>query len=208
MMSSGCENLSVNTMGISGIPENLESLQRISTFSREKGDLRSNPAYGRRVSVRAGVGSFLLPSKRWFPLGGKTRSRGGPWCGKIGLHVQVVIPGDGGYHRSVDASFFPGGGGFLSFAAAGSSSREGEVFSAPSSPVLALEGRGSHSSTLSVLVPEGWLFGSEWMRSRYKVKLFIIGDDDKRRKAEVLSLGLNMPSRRRVMIGMSSRLVR
>ncbi|KAH0876537.1 hypothetical protein HID58_063931 [Brassica napus] len=105
----------------------------------------------------------------WFPLGGKTRSRGGPWREKIGLHVQVVIPGDGGYHRSVDAGFSPGGGGFLSFAVAGSSSREGEVFSAPSSPVLA---------------PEGWLFGSEWMRSRYKVKLSIIGDDDKRRKTE------------------------
>ncbi|KAF3523877.1 hypothetical protein F2Q69_00046491 [Brassica cretica] len=35
---------------------------------------------------------------------------------------------------------FPGGGGFFSFAAAGSSSREGEAFSAPSSPVLAPEG--------------------------------------------------------------------
>ena len=32
----------------------------------EKGDLRSNPAYSRRVSVRAGVGSFLLPSKRFL----------------------------------------------------------------------------------------------------------------------------------------------
>lgn len=32
-------------------------------------------------------------------------------------------------------------------------SGEGEVFSAPSSPVLAPEGRGSHSSTLSVLEP-------------------------------------------------------
>ncbi|KAF2609963.1 hypothetical protein F2Q70_00008840 [Brassica cretica] len=114
----------------------------------------------------------------------KTRSRGGPWREKIGLHVQVVIPGNGGYHRSGDAGFSPGGGGFLSFAAAGSSSREEEVFSAPSSPVLAPEGRGSHSSTMSVLIPEGWLFGSEWMRSRYKVKLSIIGDDDKRKKAE------------------------
>ncbi|KAF2611688.1 hypothetical protein F2Q70_00008829 [Brassica cretica] len=120
-------------------------------------------------------------------LGGKTRSRGGSWREKIGLQVQVVIPGDGGYHRSVDAGFSPGGGGSLSFAAAGSSSREGEVFSAPSSPVLAPEGRSSHSSTLSVLEPvvfwglvtslalveaalwllsSGWLFGSEWMRSR------------------------------------------
>ncbi|CAN6808247.1 unnamed protein product [Brassica oleracea] len=40
------------------------------------------------------------------------------------------------------------------------------------------------------------------------MKLSIDGDDDKRRKAEVSSLGLKMPSRRRVMIGMSSRLVR
>ena len=98
------------------------------------------------------IGAIL---QRWFPLGGKTRSRGGPWREKIGLYVQVVIPGDGCYHRSVDAGFSSGGGGFLSFAAAGSSSREGEVFSAPSSPVLAPEGRGSHRSTLSVLVPEG-----------------------------------------------------
>ncbi|KAF3485932.1 hypothetical protein F2Q69_00057923 [Brassica cretica] len=44
---------------------------------------------------------------------------------------------------------FQGGGGFFSFAVAGSSSREGEAFSATSSPVLAPEGRGSHSSTLS-----------------------------------------------------------
>ncbi|KAL0670538.1 hypothetical protein Bca4012_033242 [Brassica carinata] len=58
------------------------------------------------------------------------------------------------------------------------------------------------------LLSSGWLLGSEWMRYRYKMKLSIIGDDDKRRKAEVLSLGLKMPSRRRVMIGMSSRLVR
>ena len=126
-------------------------------------------------------------SKGGSSLGGKTRSRGGPWREKIGLHAQVVIPGDGGYHRSVDAGFSPGGGGSLSFAAAGSSSREGEVFSAPPSPVLAPEGRNSHSSTLSVLEPvvfwglvtslvlveavlwllsSGWLFGSEWMRSR------------------------------------------
>ena len=51
----------------------------------------------------------------------------------------------------------PGGGGFFSFAAAGSSSREGEAFSAPSSPVLAPEGKGSHSSTLSVLGPRSLL---------------------------------------------------
>ncbi|WZZ40619.1 hypothetical protein YC2023_036878 [Brassica napus] len=100
--------------------------------------------------------SGLEPSsKGGSPLGGKTRSRGGPWRENIGLHVQVVIPENGGYHRSGDAGFSPGGGGFLSFAAAGSSSREGEVFSAPSSPVLAPEGRGSHSSTMSVLIPGG-----------------------------------------------------
>ncbi|KAF3545637.1 hypothetical protein DY000_02001573 [Brassica cretica] len=114
-------------------------------------------------------------------LGGKTRSRGGSWREKIGLHVQVVIPGDGGYHRSVDTGFSPGGGGSRSFAAAGSSSWEGEIFSAPASLVLAPEGRGSHSSMLSVLEPvvfwglvtslalveaalwllsSGWLFGS------------------------------------------------
>ncbi|KAH0869147.1 hypothetical protein HID58_076169 [Brassica napus] len=46
---------------------------------------------------------------------------------------------------------FQGGGGFFSFAVAGSSSREGEAFSAPSSPVLA---------------PEGWLFGFEGMSDR------------------------------------------
>ncbi|KAH0873330.1 hypothetical protein HID58_070692, partial [Brassica napus] len=46
---------------------------------------------------------------------------------------------------------FPGGGGFFSFAAAGSSSREGEAFSAPSSPVL---GSG------------GVLFGFEGMSDR------------------------------------------
>ncbi|KAH0929991.1 hypothetical protein HID58_015718 [Brassica napus] len=83
--------------------------------------------------------------------GGKTRSRGGSRREKIGLHVSVVIPGDGGYHRSVDAGFSPGGGGSFSFAAAGSSSRKGKAFSALFSPVLA---------------PERWSFGSEWMSSR------------------------------------------
>ncbi|KAH0939296.1 hypothetical protein HID58_006757 [Brassica napus] len=83
--------------------------------------------------------------------GGKTRSRGGSRREKRGLHVSVVILGDGGYHRSVDAGCSPGGGGFLSFAAAGSSSREGEAFFAPFSPVLA---------------PEGWLFGIEGMSYR------------------------------------------
>ena len=78
-----------------------------------------------------------------------------PWREKIGLHVRVVVPGDGGYHRSVDAGFSPGGGGSFSFADAGSNSREDEVIYAPSSSVLAPKGRGSHSSTLSVLVPEG-----------------------------------------------------
>ncbi|KAF2615737.1 hypothetical protein F2Q70_00009858 [Brassica cretica] len=34
------------------------------------------------------------------------------------------------------------------------------------------------------LLLSGWLFRSEWMRSRYKLKLSIIGDDDKRRKTE------------------------
>ncbi|WZZ74506.1 hypothetical protein YC2023_085876 [Brassica napus] len=63
---------------------------------------------------------------------------------------------------------FPGGGGFFSFAAAGSSSREGEAFSASSSPILA---------------PEGWLFGFEGMSDRLTMKLSIDGDDDKRRKA-------------------------
>ncbi|KAH0878492.1 hypothetical protein HID58_065886, partial [Brassica napus] len=33
-----------------------------------------------------------------------------PWREKIGLHVRVVVPGDGGYHRSVVAGFSPGGG--------------------------------------------------------------------------------------------------
>ncbi|KAH0900684.1 hypothetical protein HID58_040187, partial [Brassica napus] len=32
-----------------------------------------------------------------------------PWREKIGLHVRVVVPGDGGYHRSVVAGFSPGG---------------------------------------------------------------------------------------------------
>ncbi|CAG7864692.1 unnamed protein product, partial [Brassica rapa] len=84
----------------------------------------------------------------------------------------------------------PGGGGFFSFAAAGSSSREGEAFSAPSSPVLAPEGRGSHSSTLSVLGPRS-LLGLDWVKFAVwflvvrvvTMKLSIDGDDDKRRKA-------------------------
>ncbi|KAF3603566.1 hypothetical protein F2Q69_00032702 [Brassica cretica] len=67
-----------------------------------------------------------LSSNGGSSLGGKTRSRGGSWREKIGLHVQVVIPRDEGYHRSVDPGFSPGGGGSLSFAAAGSSSRKGE----------------------------------------------------------------------------------
>ncbi|KAF3544522.1 hypothetical protein DY000_02009069 [Brassica cretica] len=50
-----------------------------------------------------------------------------PWREKIGLHVRVVIPGDGGYHRSVVAGFSPGGGGSFSSADAGSSSREGSL---------------------------------------------------------------------------------
>ncbi|KAF3486372.1 hypothetical protein F2Q69_00055009 [Brassica cretica] len=138
----------------------------IEREKREKGDLRLDPAYGRRVSVRAGVGTFLLPSKgflllllRRLPLSALSELwigaiiQGGflawrddalawrPWREKFGLHVRVVVPGDGGYHKSVDAGFSPGGGGSFSFADAGSSSREGEVISAPSSPVLAPEGR-------------------------------------------------------------------
>ncbi|CAN6910572.1 unnamed protein product, partial [Brassica oleracea] len=134
------------------------------------------------------LNSGLEPSSNGgSSLGGKTRSRGSSWREKIGLHVQVVIPGDGGYHRSVDPGFSPGGGGSLSFAAGGSSSQKGEVFSAPSSFSLLRLRRGSHSSTLSVLesvvfwglvtslalveaalwlLSSGWLFGSEWMRSR------------------------------------------
>ncbi|CAG7876482.1 unnamed protein product [Brassica rapa] len=142
---------------------------------REKGDLRFfsgvRPARERPYRRRnlfpflkeASFGFFFIASHQTLCLssglepssnggssrGGKTRSRGGSRRVKIGLHVSVVIPGDGGYHRSVDAGFFPGGGGSFSFAAAGSSSREWEAFSAPSSPVLAPEGRGPHSSTLS-----------------------------------------------------------
>ncbi|KAF3603565.1 hypothetical protein F2Q69_00032703 [Brassica cretica] len=73
------------------------------------------------------LNSGLEPSSNGgSSLGGKTRSRGSSWREKIGLHVQVVIPGDGGYHRSVDPGFSPGGGDSLSFAAGGSSSRKGE----------------------------------------------------------------------------------
>lgn len=50
-----------------------------------------------------------------------------PWREKIGLHVRVVVSGDGGYHRSVVAGFSPGGGGSFSSADAGSSSREGSL---------------------------------------------------------------------------------
>ncbi|KAL0804772.1 hypothetical protein Bca101_097262 [Brassica carinata] len=131
---------------------------------------RERPCRRRKLSLTIKEGSFcfffvachrtpclssgLEPSSNGGSLlGGKTRSRGGSWREKIGLHVQVVILGDGDYHRSVDAGFSPGGGGSRSFAAGGSSSWEGEIFSAPASPVLALEGRSSHSSTLSVLKP-------------------------------------------------------
>ncbi|WZY86415.1 hypothetical protein YC2023_032799 [Brassica napus] len=88
-------------------------------------------------------------------FGGTTRSRGGHGVRRSACMFRVVVPGDGGYHRSVDAGFSPGGGGSFSFADAGSSSREDEVIYALSSSVLAPKGRGSHSSTLSVLVPEG-----------------------------------------------------
>ncbi|KAL0674629.1 hypothetical protein Bca4012_002610 [Brassica carinata] len=86
--------------------------------------------------------------------------------------------------------------------------REAEASSA-SPPPVQVPGKGRYSLLQIAwwLLSSGWLLGSEWMRSRYKVKLSIIGDDDKRRKAEVLSLGFKMPSRRSVMIGMSSRLV-
>ncbi|KAH0893992.1 hypothetical protein HID58_056421, partial [Brassica napus] len=106
------------------------------------------------------LSSGLEPSSNGgSSLGGKTRSRGGSWHEKIGLHVQVVIPGDEGYHRSVDAGFSLGGRGSRSFAAAGSSSREGDIFFTPSSPVLAPE-------AALWLLSSGCLFGSEWMRSR------------------------------------------
>ncbi|CAN6843971.1 unnamed protein product, partial [Brassica oleracea] len=47
-----------------GYPTQLPDL--MLTEKREKGDLRLDPAYGRRVSIRAGVGTFLLPSKGFF----------------------------------------------------------------------------------------------------------------------------------------------
>ncbi|WZZ17222.1 hypothetical protein YC2023_110311 [Brassica napus] len=81
--------------------------------------------------------------------GGKTRSRGGSRREKRGLHVSVVWEMEAITDPSTSVCS-PGGGGFLSFAAAGSSSRKGEAFFAPFLPVLAPEGRGSHSSTLSV----------------------------------------------------------
>uniref|UniRef100_M4DEG2 Uncharacterized protein n=1 Tax=Brassica campestris TaxID=3711 RepID=M4DEG2_BRACM len=75
------------------------------------------------------LSSGLEPSSNGgSSLGGQTRLRGGSWREKIGLHVQVVIPGDGGYHRFVNAGFSPGGGGSLSFAAAGSSFRRRRGF--------------------------------------------------------------------------------
>ncbi|KAG5378705.1 hypothetical protein IGI04_026547 [Brassica rapa subsp. trilocularis] len=137
------------------------------------------------------VGSGLEPSSNGgSSLGGKTRSRGGSWREKIGLHVQVVIPGDEGYHRSVNAGFSPGGGSSLSFTAAGSSSREGEVFSAPSLPVLTPEGRGSHSSTLMIVrVRMDELSVEDGALHRRRLD----GDYDKRRKAEISSLGFKYP---------------
>ncbi|KAF2617759.1 hypothetical protein F2Q68_00040843 [Brassica cretica] len=63
--------------------------------------------------------------------------------------------------------------------------REVEASTAPPPPVQ-VPGKGSLAlvETAWWLLSSGWLFGSEWMRSRYKVKPSIIGDDDKRKKAE------------------------
>ncbi|KAH0875163.1 hypothetical protein HID58_072525, partial [Brassica napus] len=63
-----------------------------------------------------------------------------PWREKIGLHVRIVVPGDGGYHRSVAAGFSPGGGGSFSSADAGSSSREGSYYGSFSAKLEVGEG--------------------------------------------------------------------
>lgn len=64
-----------------------------------------------------------------------------------------LVPGEGGYRRSFDAGFSPGGEGSITFTDAGLSSREGEAFYAPSSSVLAPKNRGLYSSTLSAWLP-------------------------------------------------------
>ena len=53
-----------------------------------------------------------------------------------GLHVQVLVPEDGGYPRSVVVDFFLGGGGLLRSTVADSSFREGETHLAPPSPAF------------------------------------------------------------------------
>ncbi|KAG5383325.1 hypothetical protein IGI04_034795 [Brassica rapa subsp. trilocularis] len=48
----------------------------------------------------------------------------------------VLVPGDGGYPRSVVVGFFSGGGSLLRFTIAGSSFREGETHLSPPSPAF------------------------------------------------------------------------
>lgn len=52
------------------------------------------------------------------------------------MHVQVLVPEDGGYPRSVVVDFFLGGGGLLRSTVADSSFREGETHLAPPSPAF------------------------------------------------------------------------
>ncbi|KAG2248801.1 hypothetical protein Bca52824_088429 [Brassica carinata] len=73
--------------------------------------------------------------------------------------------------------------------------REVEASSA-SPPPVQVPGKGSLVlvETAWWLLSSGCLFGSEWMRYRYKVKLSIIGDDDKRKKVEALVSSSSPPA--------------
>lgn len=67
-----------------------------------------------------------------------------------GLTCSGVVPGDGGYLRSVVVGFSLRGGSFLRSTVADFSFREKKTYSAPSSLALVPESRGLQNSTLSV----------------------------------------------------------
>ncbi|KAH0876818.1 hypothetical protein HID58_064212 [Brassica napus] len=183
--------------GVRSARERLYRRRNLSPTVKEDSFCFFSVAYHRTPCRSCG----LEPSsKGGSSLGGKTRSRGDPWREKIGLHMEAITdPSTPAFFREVEASSaslppvqVPGKGKYSLLRLRQFWLRRVEVHIALRCRFwfwrveahIALCCRLALVETAWWLLSSGWLFGSEWMKSRYKVKLSIIGDDDKIRKAE------------------------